>query len=135
MALASLSALALASCGSGSDYKNELRPASPINITAYVSDKSVSVSPSEFGAGPIIVIVTNQSAKAQDVTLETDQLGASTPGVSQSTGPISPRGTGRLKVDVKSGSYQLKVGSGTIAPARLKVGAARASAQNQVLQP
>lgn len=136
VALATLGALGLASCGGDDDdYANELRPASPINVTAYVSEKSVSVSPAKFGAGPIVVIVTNQSDASQDVTLETDALGASTPGISQSTGPISPRGTGRLKIDVKSGTYTLKVGTDTISPAKLTVGSPRASAQNEVLQP
>jgi hypothetical protein len=134
-AIACAAALALSSCGGGGDYDNKLRPPSPINITAFVSDKAVSVSPSEFGAGPIVLIVTNQSAKAQDLTIETDQLSASTPGVKQSTGPISPRGTGRLKIDVKSGSYTVHTGSDAIQPAKLTVGAERASAQNQVLQP
>lgn len=134
-ALGCASALVLSSCGGGSNYKNELRPPAPINVTVYVSPKSVSVSPAEFGGGPIVVIVTNQSDKSQDVTLETDELGATAPGVKQSTGPISPRGTGRLKVDVTSGNYKLSTGSGAIRPAKLKVGAQRASAQNQVLQP
>lgn len=133
--LACAGALVLSSCGGGNNYENNLRPAAPINITAYVSSKSVSVSPAEFGAGPIVLIVTNQSDNSQDLTLETDQLASSTPGVKQSTGPISPRGTGRLKVDVKGGSYTLHTGSDAVQPAKLTVGAARPSAQNQVLQP
>jgi hypothetical protein len=133
--LACAGALVLSSCGGGGSYDNKLRPAAPINITAYVSTKAVSVSPAKFGAGPIVLIVTNQSDNAQELTLETDQLASSTPGVKQSTGPISPRGTGRLKVDVKSGSYTLHTGSDTIQPAKLTVGSARPSAQNQVLQP
>jgi hypothetical protein len=136
--LACASALLLASCGSsgGGSYKNELRPPSPINVTAYVNDKSVSVSPARFGAGPIVVIVTNQSVKPQNVTIETNPLSTNAPTAApQSTGPITPTGTGRMKLDVSRGVYTLKVGTASISPAQLTVGAKRASAQNQVLQP
>ena len=52
-ALASLGALVvLSGCGADNSYKNTLRPPEPINVTANVSTKRVSVSPTGFGAGP-----------------------------------------------------------------------------------
>ena len=54
--------LALGGCGSSSaDYKNDPRPPSPIVITGYIDDQRVSVSPRSLGAGPISLIVTNQT--------------------------------------------------------------------------
>jgi hypothetical protein len=124
-----------AGCGSDDDYKNEPRPPSPINVTAYVSAKSVSVSPAKFGAGPIVVIVTNQSERSQDVTLETDTLASGTSGIRQTTGLINPGQTGQIKVDVDQGSYKLAVGDTAIKPAQVTVGPKRASSQNELLQP
>jgi hypothetical protein len=127
--------LTVAGCGESQTSKTELRPPAPINVTAFISPKRVSVSPTTFGAGPIIVIVTNQSTSSQDATFETDELGGSRPGITQSTSPINPGDTGQIKVNVRPGTYRLRVGSQDISPAIVRVGAPRPSAQNQVLQP
>jgi hypothetical protein len=127
-------ALAFAGCGSDDDYKNELRPPAPINVTAYVSPKKISASPAAFGAGPIVVIITNQSNSSQDVTFTTDDIGGGG-SVTQSTGPINPGDTGQIKLDVKQGTYILKAGNNAIRPATLNVGPERESAQNELLQP
>src|SRR3954452_23442233 len=126
----------LAGCGDNNDYKNDPRPASPINVTAFVSAKRVSVSPNAFGAGPIVVIVTNQSNSSQDVTFQTSTAGSGGKDeVTQSTGPINPGDTGQIKLDVVQGKYQVKTGDGGISPASVSVGPKRASAQNDLLQP
>jgi hypothetical protein len=128
--------LAAGGCGSSSaDYKNDPRPPGPIVITGYISDQRVSVSPRSLGAGPISLIVTNQTATAQRVTLESAGATGSGPGIKQVTAPISPQDTATLKVDVKPGSYSVHVGEDAIRAARLKVGPQRASAQNDLLQP
>ena len=128
--------LAVGGCGSSSaDYKNDPRPPGPIVITGYISDQRVSVSPRSLGAGPISLIVTNQTATAQRVTLESAGPTGSGPGIKQVTAPISPQDTATLKVDVKPGSYSVHVGEDAIRAARLKVGPQRASAQNDLLQP
>lgn len=123
---------AAAGCGSEVEYANTPRPASPIVVTASISRDSVSVSPGRFGAGPISVIVTNQTGAAQQVTLETD---GDQPGVRRQTPPIDPRDTASLKADVEPGRYTLHVGGNAIAAASLRVGAPRPSAQDDVLQP
>ena len=128
--------LAVGGCGSSSaDYKNDPRPPGPIVITGYISDQRVSVSPRSLGAGPISLIVTNQTGTAQRVTLESAGATGSGPGIKQVTAPISPQDTATLKVDVKPGRYSVHVGGDAIRAARLKVGAQRASAQNDLLQP
>jgi hypothetical protein len=127
--------LAVGGCGSSADYKNDPRPPGPIVITGYISDQRVSVSPRSLGAGPISLIVTNQTGTAQRVTLESAGATGSGPGIRQVTAPISPRDTATLKVDVKPGSYSVHVGADAIRAARLKVGPERTSAQNDLLQP
>ena len=127
--------LVVAGCGGGSDYKNRPRPPAPINITASVSNAGIAVSPTSFGAGPIVLIVTNQTGASQEVTFESNELGASKPGVTQTTEPINPRGTGQLQVNVTEGRYRVRAANADIAPATITVGPERQSAQNQLLQP
>ena len=134
--LAVAAGMALAGCGSSSaDYKNEPRPPAPIGLTGYVDDQRVSVSPRTLGAGPISLIVTNQTGTAQRVTLESAGATGSGPGLRQITAPISPRDTATLKADVQPGRYRVHVGGDAIRAARLQVGPERASAQNDLLQP
>ena len=125
---------ALAGCGGEADYANKPRPATPINVTAAISDKKISLSPKEFGAGPVVIIVSNQTGKEKTLTLQTDELGGDKPGIKQSTDPIAPRGTGTLKADVREGSYAISVGGG-LSPASVEVGPARKSAQDELLAP
>jgi hypothetical protein len=131
-------ALALASvagCGSGNDYANNPRPPAPINVTAAITNSKVSVSPQRFGAGPIVLVISNQSTSAQEVTFETDELGSSQPGRTFSTTPINPRGTATLKVDVRRGAWKLGTKDRGVRPAAVLVGRQRKSAQNDLLQP
>jgi hypothetical protein len=133
--LAAGAACALAGCGGGGeDYANKPRPATPINVTAAISTKKISISPKQFGAGPVVIIVSNQTTKEQTLTLQTDELGGTQPGLKQSTDPIAPRGTGTLKSDVREGSYALSVRNGP-SPASLEVGPPRKSAQDTLLEP
>ncbi|MGI8512857.1 MAG: hypothetical protein ACR2NH_09560 [Solirubrobacteraceae bacterium] len=140
-AIVAVLAAVVTGCGDDTSYKNDLRPPSPINVTAFISQRAVSVSPTSFGGGPIAVIVANQSATSQKATLETATSGGAEPDFAQDSGLINPGGTGTIKVDVPPGTYQLRVGEKTLAgdspirPATIKVGAKRASAQNDVLQP
>ncbi len=131
-------ALALATvsgCGGGDDYANKPRPPAPINVTAAITNSRVSVSPQRFGAGPIVLIISNQSTSAQEVTFETDELGGSQPGRKFNTTPINPRGTATLKVDVREGEWKLRVGDGGIRAADVAVAGKRKSAQDELLQP
>jgi len=126
--------MTLAGCGEEVEsYKNNPRPPAPINVAAYISANRVSVSPTSFGAGPIVVVVTNQSSDSQEATFEGEDGGSGE--VQQSTGPINPGDTGELKVFVDPGSYTLRTSDGSIAPATVTVGGRRESAQNKVLQP
>jgi hypothetical protein len=125
----------LAACGGSANYNNDPRPPSPIVVTASVNDQRVSVSPRTFGAGPISLIVTNLTGAAQRVTLESNFRPGRGPGLRQETAPISPRDTATLSADVGPGRYLVHVRGDAISAARLRVGASRPSAQNDLLQP
>jgi hypothetical protein len=127
-----VAATILVRCGGGTDYKNEPRPAAPIVVTASISKSAVSVSPRTFGAGPITLIVTNQTGASQQVTVE---INSGQAGFKGRTGPINPRDTGQLKADLGEGTYSVHVDGNSIKGASLKVGQKRASAQNDLLQP
>jgi hypothetical protein len=135
LALAACAATLAAGCGEDDDYANEPRPPSPIVVSASIGSEAISVSPRTFGAGPITLIVTNQTQKAQELTLETDELGGSEPGIEQNSGPINPGDTASLKADLRSGTYKIAVDGRGISAASLKVGDERKSAQDELLQP
>jgi hypothetical protein len=135
-AAVALGAFALtAGCGEEDDYENSPRPATPIVVSASIGEDRVSVSPRKFGAGPITLIVTNQTESAQELRLETDEIGGTQSGIEQETGPISPGDTASLKADLREGTYVVGVDGRGIAEAALDVGEPRKSAQDELLQP
>ncbi len=131
-----LGTVALSGCGGDDDdYENRERPPAPIVVAAYINEERVSVSPRRFGAGPVTLIVTNQTEAAQELTLETDEIGGDAPGLEDETGPINPGATASLKADLRKGTYRIAVNGRGIEEAAVDVGEPRESAQNQLLQP
>jgi hypothetical protein len=124
-----------AGCGAEAEYANAPRPPAPINVTAAITDERVRISPRSFGAGPIVLIVANQSRRSHEFTLETAGGPGGPPGIRQTTTAVNPRGTAELKVDFEPGSYRLSVRSQGLRPAAIRVGKPRPSAQNELLQP
>jgi hypothetical protein len=125
-------ALLAAGCGEDASYSNEPRPPAPIVLTASINKDEVSVSPVKIGAGPVTLVIANQTSAAQQITFETAGGAA---GFRQQTGPINPGDTATLKADVPKGKVTVRVQGDGIAPAELEVGARRASAQDDLLQP
>jgi hypothetical protein len=120
--------LAASACG-GSDNRNANRPPVPINISVQLGTKKVTASPAKFGAGPITMLVANQSGASQSLTIDGPRL-------RQSIGPINPEDTATLKVNVDPGTYTLAVEEASgVKPGRLNVGPKRPSAQNTLLLP
>ena len=131
-ALIAAAAAGIAGCGDVEQHRNRERPPASINVTAAIADGRVNVSPRSFGAGPIRLIVSNQTTSAQAVTFET---GGDSSGVTRTSAPIVPAGTGTLEVDAPEGDYEISTDDGKIRPATVTVGARRESAQNELLQP
>ena len=126
---------ALAACGSDPDYANEPRPPTPINISAAITDDQITVSPRRFGAGPVVLLIANETGQAQRVTVESDELGAKTPGIKQQTAPINPQGTATLKIDMAKGRYMVTVDDDAIEQTTVRVGRDRGSSSDQLLTP
>ncbi|MHB1570172.1 MAG: hypothetical protein ACYC0H_13340 [Solirubrobacteraceae bacterium] len=99
------------------------------------------MSPSRIGAGPVVLIVTNQARSAESLAV-TDAGGATV----ASTAPINPQGTTKLSIDVSPGDYTIATAPrgrtdaqqsvpSRIRPARLRIGRERPSSGNQLLAP
>jgi hypothetical protein len=130
--LAGVAGMAVAGCGNKTRYANNLRPPIVLNVTAAITDREVLISPRRIGAGPIHLLVTNQSSSSRKLTLGSADGSA---GPSDATSaPINPQGTAEVNVDLPEGDYQVAA-SGGPRPAFLTVSGKRSSAQNEVLQP
>jgi hypothetical protein len=134
-AAALLATAAAAGCGDTAPRTNNPRPPSPVTLTAAIHKGRIQVSPGRVGAGPIVLVVSNQTARPQRVTFETDELGGSRPGRTASTPTIPAQGTGRLTIEARTGRYAVHVRDRTIAAAHVRVGAPRHSSQNDLLLP
>jgi hypothetical protein len=120
--------MATVGCGSTEERKSNPRPPSPINVSVKIDDEEVAVSPTRFGAGPIVLYVANKSSASHKLTLEG-------PRVRQSVGPINPQDTAAIKVSVRPGGYKLSANGGSVKPADITVGPERSSGQSELLQP
>jgi hypothetical protein len=128
--------LALAGCGSDDQvYSNAERPPAPLTVTGRIDDRSIAISPQTFGAGPITILVSNQSDDVQDLVLETDEVSGGTGGITRRSGPIPPGATGEVKADPREGTYRLSVRDRAVGPVTIEVGPRRESAQDELLQP
>lgn len=136
-----VTALVVSACGSaGGESPSAARPANPVNLTVYVNDSKVSVSPASVGAGPITFIVTNQATHAESLAIS---MGGST---LASTAPINPQGTTQVSVNFRPGKYTIATGAqgkndaqlskqSSIRPASIHIRRERESSDNAVLQP
>jgi len=125
-------ALLVAGCGGDESYPDDERPPAQIVLTAAISPDEVSVSPTAFGAGPVSLVIANQTSAAQQITFETT---GGDGGFMQQTGPINPGDTATLKADVPEGEVTVRVQGDRIDPAILTVRSARAGARDELLQP
>ena len=121
----------LAGCGGGKDFADNPRPAAPIYLTGVITDHGVRVSPNRVGAGPVELVVSNQTKQSHTLTLDGGNIAAI------HTGPINPLDTGRIKQTLDPGNYTVKAGSEQavakeIRPAHLIIGKKRPDSNNQV---
>jgi hypothetical protein len=130
-----LAMIALAGCGGGTHFADKARPPTPVDVSVYIDNARVSVSPSSVGAGPVVFIVTNQASRAEALTVK-----SSSGTTVASTAPINPQATSQFTVDFRRGSYVLAstssdAGLTTIQSAALRIGKPRANADNALLEP
>jgi hypothetical protein len=128
-AIAAVLLLLASGCGAGKERTSNLRPPSPVNVAVEIGQERVSVSPRTIGAGPIVIIASNQTNASRQLTVDGPQL-------RRSVGPINPRDTAQLKVSIQPGTYTIAADGGSgVKPAPLRVGPKRPSSQNDLLQP
>ena len=122
-------ALAAGSCGGGDEARSEQRPPVPLNVSVLVGPERLTLSPNSFGAGPVTLLVSNQSGAAQTLTIDGPRL-------RRSVGPIPPDDTATVKVTMGTGDYTVSAEEDAgIEAGALTVGAPRDSAQNELLLP
>ena len=122
-------------CGADDDFANEERSPTPLTLSASITRTDVTVSPSRLGAGTIELIASNLTPTSQRLTLRSRVLAPGGAPLEQRTGPINPGDTASLTADLAQGTYRVTTGSRAIAPATIRVGPRRRSAQDQLLQP
>jgi hypothetical protein len=126
----------VAACGGGGPRTNHNRPPAPVTLTGAIHPHRVQISPARVGAGPITLVISNQTRRPQTVTMETSNApGSNTIGHRASTPRIPPQATGRLTINARRGDYMVHVGDRTVAVAHVTVGKRRASSQNDLLLP
>jgi hypothetical protein len=140
-----ITTIAIAGCGSSARFANRPSPPVPVNLTVYINDQRVSVSPASVGAGPVVLIVTNQASTAESLTVLPAGTTAGQPVAD--TGPINPQATAQVTVNLNTpGSYTVGITPNAsteaaaalptgVRPAVLRVGHARPSGSNVLLQP
>jgi len=136
-ALAGLLVLAVvgSGCGSSAKYANADRPPAPISISISVTGDRIAVSPDHVGAGPVLLLIANESGRSADVTLGAAGHGSSCVADNASSGPINAQDAARMSLSLVEGACAVGVADSAIRPARLAVGRQRASAQQDLLQP
>ena len=127
--------LALAGCGED-DFENEPRPPVPIQLTGVITEEKVTISPSDVGAGPVVITVSNQTDASHTVTLESSDDGT----IREQVGPINPLDTATLQRTLEQGTYTVSAGSEAavprqITPATLTIGQDRKSGSDELLLP
>ncbi len=134
-ALLSLALLGLGGCGSSGGYANTPRPPAPANVGVAVTNTRVLISPDRIGAGPVVLLVANESSRSRDVVVDGSGGGSACVSAPASTGPINPQGTARVSIGLVRGTCAVGVRDGGPDAAHLSVGPERTSAQADLLQP
>lgn len=129
-------------CGGSKHFANEPRPPAPVNLTVFISNSRVLMSPTSVGAGPVTFIITNQAAQAESLTVQPTAGGAPL----ATTAPINPQATSEVQVKFSPGTYTVGInpaggtdaaqaGGGGIQSASLVIGPQRPNSNGALLQP
>ena len=134
-AAAIASALLLGGCGGDDEFANRERAPAPIVLSASITTRDITVSPSRIGAGTIELIASNLTSTSQQITLRSEMLSAGTAPLQQRTGPINPGDTASLTANLVQGTYRVTTGAGRTPSATIRVGPTRSGASDGLLQP
>jgi hypothetical protein len=126
-----LCALLLAGCGSAArlESKAHNRPATPIDLSVYVGDAGVTSDPRRFTAGPVELLVVNQSSHARNVviTLPDGRVVAYTT-------KVEPGASAQMKTTLAPSAYEVRI-VGRSSGSRLTVERPARSGNDDLLQP
>jgi hypothetical protein len=127
-AAAGLLAASVLAVGCGSeDFPNEPRPPAPVELSAKVDDRKVTVVPDEVGAGLATFTISNQSRDDVELAFE----GPS--GIRSDEIPAG--GVDAVQLELETGEYVIEASVPTISPGEMTVGPERPSAQNELELP
>jgi hypothetical protein len=122
-------AATVAGCGAGGHFVAATPAASPVDLDVFISNSRVQLSPARLGAGPVLLLVTNQSSRSETLTVNPARGSPVA-----STGPINPDSTAQVQVNLTTpGDYALSAERTT--PARLRIGPARPGGSGALLRP
>jgi hypothetical protein len=113
----------------------------PLNVSVYINDQRISVSPTSTTPGPVAITITNQSSSAASIEIAPAGGSAIT-----TTGPISPQANDQVTVDLSTGQYTVGIAPNSstqaaaaaptgIVPGTLTVQGQRPNSNNQLLTP
>ena len=126
---------ALAGCGQKDFLRDPPRPPLPLQITGVITPQEVTVSPDNIGAGPIVLIISNQNSVSHTVIFEGEQI-------REQVGPINPQDAATIQTNVSQGRYTIRAGSDRamapsdrLEPATLEVGERRPTGEDELLRP
>jgi hypothetical protein len=133
-------ALAMAGCGTAR-LPARPSPPLPVDLSVYVGARSVSVSPTLIGAGPVRLLIASEARRA--IVLSLVRPGRS---IAAHSTLIAPGGNQQLSVVLLPGVYRLVTFlpavnqarlalPSTIVPARLLVGPSRRGSGDTLLAP
>ena len=118
--------VAVTGCGS-SDFPNDPRPPTPIEVSARVDSQRVQVAPDRFGAGLVNFTIANISSGPVTFDVTGPTKGSSA--------DIQPGTPDSLRMSMKEGTYRVTASKPKIRPTTIKVGPERKSSQNKLLEP
>ena len=128
-------ALLAGGCGGDDEFANRKRAPATITLSASITPRDITVSPSRIGAGTVELIASNLTSMSQQITLRSEMLSAGTPPLEQRTGPINPGDTASLTADLVPGTYRVTTGSDRQPSATIRVGPTRSGSSDQLLLP
>ncbi|MGK2878622.1 MAG: hypothetical protein ACSLFF_08640 [Solirubrobacterales bacterium] len=119
--------LAVSGCAGNESYPNNPKPPANLNVSVFVGEDQIALSPNPFGAGPTRFVITNQTGTNQKVLISTEQFDREVEvGVGQ---------TVNFKQTVEPGDLSISTDNSAADSAELVVGPKRPSAQQDLNQP